>query len=105
ESGVNSMGRSLKCAILTVSDTRTAGTDTSGNWLAETLAQAGHECVARYIAKDNRYEIRKILSDWIVNDDIQVIITTGGTGFAARDSTPEAVLPLLDQEIEGFGEL
>ncbi len=99
------MGRSLKCAILTVSDTRTAGTDTSGNWLAETLAQAGHECVARYIAKDNRYEIRKILSDWIVNDDIQVIITTGGTGFAARDSTPEAVLPLLDQEIEGFGEL
>lgn len=99
------MGRSLKCAVLTVSDTRTAGTDTSGNWLAETLAQAGHKCVARLIVKDNRYQIRKALSEWIADDEVQVIITTGGTGFAARDSTPEAVVPLLDQQIDGFGEL
>lgn len=99
------MSKSLRCAVLTVSDTRDAGTDTSGNWLAETLAQSGHECVARYITKDNIYQIRKILSDWIADDKVQVIITTGGTGFASRDSTPEAVLPLLDKEIVGFGEL
>jgi len=99
------MSTSLKCAVLTVSDTRDAGTDTSGNYLAETLAQAGHECVARQIVKDNVYQIRRVLSDWIADDDIQVIITTGGTGFALRDSTPEAVVPLLDKPIVGFGEL
>lgn len=99
------MAKSLKCAVLTISDTRDAGTDTSGNWLAETLARAGHECVARQIVKDNVYQIRKALSDWIVDDKIQVILTTGGTGFASRDSTPEAVLPLLDRQIDGFGEL
>lgn len=99
------MSTSLKCAVLTVSDTRDAGTDTSGNFLAETLAQAGHECVARQIVKDNVYQIRRVMSDWIADDDIQVIITTGGTGFALRDSTPEAVVPLLDKQIVGFGEL
>lgn len=95
----------LKCAVLTVSDTRDAGTDTSGNFLAETLAQAGHECVARQIVKDNVYQIRRVMSDWIADDGIQVIVTTGGTGFALRDSTPEAVVPLLDKQIVGFGEL
>jgi len=99
------MSTSLKCAVLTVSDTRDAGTDTSGNFLAETLAQAGHECVARQIVKDNVYQIRRVMSDWIADDDIQVIVTTGGTGFALRDSTPEAVVPLLDKQIVGFGEL
>ncbi len=99
------MSKSLKCAVLTVSDTRDPGTDTSGNYLAETLAQAGHECVARQIVKDNVYQIRKALSDWIADDEVQVIITTGGTGFALRDSTPEAVVPLLDKQIIGFGEL
>lgn len=99
------MSISLKCAVLTVSDTRDAGTDTSGNFLAEALAQAGHECRMRQIVKDNIYQIRKVLSDWIADADIQVIITTGGTGFALRDSTPEAVQPLLDKEIVGFGEL
>src|SRR5690606_25939361 len=69
------------------------------------LAHAGHECVERFIAKDNVYQIRKIVSDWIFNPDIQVIISTGGTGFAKRDSTPEAVVALLDKEIIGFGEL
>lgn len=99
------MSTSLKCAVLTISDTRDAGTDTSGNFLAETLAQAGHECVARQIVKDNVYQIRRVLSDWIADEEIQVIITTGGTGFALRDSTPEAVIPLLDKQIVGFGEL
>jgi len=99
------MSKSLKCAVLTVSDTRDAGTDTSGNYLAETLAQAGHECVARKIVKDNVYQIRKVISDWIVDEEIQVVITTGGTGFALRDSTPEAIVPLLDKPIVGFGEL
>ncbi|GAA5235927.1 molybdenum cofactor biosynthesis protein B [Verticiella sediminum] len=99
------MSKSLKCAVLTVSDTRDAGTDTSGNYLAETLARAGHEVVARQIVKDDIYRIRKVLSDWIADDCVQVIITTGGTGFSHRDSTPEAVLPLLDKEITGFGEL
>jgi len=99
------MSTSLKCAVLTISDTRDAGTDTSGNFLAETLAQAGHECVARQIVKDNVYQIRRVLSDWIADDAIQVVITTGGTGFALRDSTPEAVIPLLDKQIIGFGEL
>lgn len=99
------MSTSLKCAVLTISDTRDAGTDTSGNFLAETLAQAGHECVARQIVKDNVYQIRRVLSDWIADEAIQVVITTGGTGFALRDSTPEAVIPLLDKQIIGFGEL
>jgi len=95
----------LACAVLTVSDTRTAGDDTSGNLLAESLAHAGHYCRKREIVKDNVYQIRRVLSDWIADDTIQVIITTGGTGFSHRDSTPEAVLPLLDRRIDGFGEL
>src|SRR5690606_26192027 len=95
----------LACAVLTISDTRTAGDDTSGNLLAESLAQAGHYCRKREIVKDNVYEIRRVLSDWIADDTIQVIITTGGTGFSHRDSTPEAVMPLLDRQIDGFGEL
>lgn len=99
------MSKSLKCAVLTVSDSRDAGTDTSGNYLAETLARAGHECVARQIVRDDIYQIRKVVSDWIADDEVQVIITTGGTGFSHRDSTPEAILPLLDKEMNGFGEL
>ncbi len=99
------MSKSLRCAVLTISDTRDAGTDTSGNYLAETLARAGHRCVARDIVKDDIYQIRKVLSDWIADPEVQIVVTTGGTGFSHRDSTPEAVLPLLDKEIIGFGEL
>lgn len=99
------MATSLKCAVLTISDTRTSATDTSGNWLAETLARAGHVCVARQIVPDNVYQIRKVISDWIADDNVQIILTTGGTGFSHRDSTPEAVRPLFDQTIDGFGEL
>ncbi|ANN68590.1 molybdenum cofactor biosynthesis protein B [Bordetella bronchialis] len=96
---------SLACAVLTVSDTRTAGNDTSGNWLAETLARDGHDCVRRDLVKDNVYEIRRVVSDWIADTRVQVILITGGTGFSHRDSTPEAVAALLDKEITGFGEL
>ena len=97
--------KSLACAVLTISDTRTAGDDTSGNWLAESLAHAGHDCRRREIVKDNLYEIRRVLSDWIADDTLQVIITTGGTGFSHRDNTPTAVACLLDRQIDGFGEL
>lgn len=95
----------LPCAILTVSDTRTAGDDTSGNLLAENVAHAGHVCVKRDIVRDNVYQIRRVLSDWIADPAVQVILVTGGTGFSHRDSTPEAVAPLFDKEITGFGEL
>ena len=96
---------SLACAVLTVSDTRSAGDDTSGNLLANSLAQAGHQCVRRDIAKDNLYQIRRVISDWIADPEVQVILTTGGTGFSHGDHVPQAILPLLDREIPGFGEL
>ncbi|WP_459615310.1 molybdenum cofactor biosynthesis protein B [Bordetella sp. 2513F-2] len=96
---------SLACAILTVSDTRTAGDDTSGNLLAHNVAQAGHVCTRREIVRDDIYQIRRVMSDWIADPEIQVILTTGGTGFSHRDATPEAVAPLFDKEISGFGEL
>lgn len=96
---------SLACAVLTVSDTRTAGDDTSGNLLAESLAHAGHECVRRDIVKSNLYEIRRVLSDWIADPEVQVIITSGGTGFGHSQGVPEAVRPLFDREIDGFDAL
>ncbi|ANY17094.1 molybdenum cofactor biosynthesis protein B [Bordetella pseudohinzii] len=95
----------LACAVLTVSDTRSAGDDTSGNLLAQNLAQAGHICVRREIVRDDIYLIRRVLSDWIADPEVQVILTTGGTGFSHRDAMPEAVRPLFDKEIDGFGEL
>ncbi|AHV91494.1 molybdenum cofactor biosynthesis protein B [Bordetella holmesii] len=96
---------SLACAVLTVSDTRSAGDDTSGNLLAHNLAHAGHMCVRREIVRDDVYLIRRVMSDWIADPQVQVILTTGGTGFSHRDSVPEAVRPLFDKEIDGFGEL
>ncbi|ALM84767.1 molybdenum cofactor biosynthesis protein B [Bordetella sp. N] len=101
----NDKKQSLACAVLTVSDSRTAGNDTSGNWLAETLARDGHNCVRRDLVKDNVYAIRRILSDWIYDPAVQVIITNGATGFSHRDAIPEAVTPLFDTEIPGFGEV
>ncbi len=97
--------KSLSCAVLTISDTRTAGDDTAGNWLAESLAHAGHDCRKRDIVKADIHQIRRVLSDWIADATIQVILTTGGTGFSPRDNTPAAVTPLLDRNIDGFGEL
>jgi molybdenum cofactor biosynthesis protein B len=99
------MTQSLACAVLTISDSRTAANDTSGDYLAEQLAAAGHRCVQRALVPDNRYDVRKIISDWIANPQVQVILSNGGTGFGGRHGTPEAVLPLLDQQIDGFGEL
>ena len=95
----------LRCAVLTVSDTRTAATDTSGDYLAAQLEEAGHLCRQRLILADNKYQIRAAVAAWAADSDTQVVLITGGTGFAARDVTPEAVLPLLDKVIEGFGEI
>ncbi len=95
----------LNIAILTLSDTRTPETDTSGDALVEMLTEAGHQLAARDLCKDNIYVMRSIVSRWIADPDIHVIITTGGTGFTHRDSTPEALVPLFDRVIEGFGEL
>ena len=96
---------SLACAILTVSDRRTAGDDTSGNLLAEQVAQAGHVCAWREIVRDDIYQIRRVISDWIADPQVQVILTTGGTGFSHKDSVPKALMPLFDKEIDGFGDL
>ena len=96
---------SLNIAVLTVSDTRTESDDTSGDCLVEKLTEAGHHLVERKIVVDDVYQIRAELSCWIADRNVQVVLTTGGTGFTGRDSTPEAVTPLLDKVIEGFGEL
>ena len=95
----------LSCALLTISDTRTLADDKSGNWLANAIGDAGHLLAAREIVKDDIYAIRAQVSVWIADPEIQVIISTGGTGFTGRDSTPEAVTVLFDKEISGFGEL
>lgn len=95
----------LNLAILTVSDSRTKDNDSSGELLAERASSAGHRVVAREICSDDRYLLRAVFSHWIADAEVQVIISTGGTGVTGRDNTPEAVAPLLDKGIEGFGEL
>jgi molybdenum cofactor biosynthesis protein B len=96
---------SLKCAVLTVSDTRTADNDTSGDYLRDALAGEGHQCIARALTAGNLYQIRKIVSDWIADDAIQIILVNGGTGFSHQKATGDAITPLLDATITGFGEL
>ena len=96
---------SLGAAVLTVSDTRTAGNDSSGDYLDAQLREAGHRVLARQICRDDLYRLRALVSAWIVDEAINVILITGGTGFTGRDSTPEAIRPLLDKEMPGFGEL
>ena len=96
---------SLTIALLTVSDTRTPADDRSGDALQQRLELSGHQLVARRIVPDNRYQIRAELSRWIADPAVQVVISSGGTGLTGRDGTPEAVAPLLDKTIEGFGEL
>lgn len=95
----------LAIAVLTVSDTRTEDDDTSGRILVERLTAAGHRLADRAIVPDNIYRIRAVVSGWIADPAVAVVLVTGGTGMTGRDSTPEAVRPLLDKEITGFGEL
>jgi molybdenum cofactor biosynthesis protein B len=95
----------LKIAVLTISDTRTEADDTSGNTLVERVNAAGHQVISKKIAPDNIYQIRAIVSAWIAQAEINVIISTGGTGVTGRDGTPEAVSPLLDKQLDGFGEV
>ena len=95
----------VNVAIMTVSDSRTEETDTSGAALVDSLTEAGHKLAEKCIVPDDIYKLRELISRWIANDEINAIITTGGTGMTGRDITPEAVRPLLDKEIEGIGEL
>lgn len=99
------MSAALKVAVLTVSDTRTQETDTSGAFLEEALRDAGHDIADRQIVIDDVYQLRAIVSQWIADPEVEVILTTGGTGFSGRDSTPEALAPLFDKNIDGFGEV
>jgi molybdopterin adenylyltransferase len=92
----------LRIAVLTVSDTRTEESDTSGTLLAERLTGAGHELAGRTIVADDVAAIRERVQAWVDDPDVDVVITTGGTGFAPRDVTPEAVRPLFRREMDGF---
>ncbi|HHC72737.1 MAG TPA: molybdenum cofactor biosynthesis protein B [Thiotrichales bacterium] len=95
----------LSIAVLTISDTRTEETDKSGATLKKMLEEAGHRLAEKCIVPDDIYRIRAEVSRWIADPGVQVVITTGGTGLTGRDGTPEAVRPLLDKVIEGFGEM
>jgi molybdopterin adenylyltransferase len=95
----------LQIAVLTVSDSRTEATDKSGQYLVEQLTTTGHHLAEKMIVPDDIYQIRAIVSRWIADPQVQVVIATGGTGLTGRDGTPEAIVPLLDKQIEGFGEL
>ncbi len=95
----------LSIAVLVISDTRTEIDDVSGKTLVECLNAAGHQLYAKTIVPDNIYKIRSVISNWIVDENVDVIISTGGTGVTGRDGTPEAVTPLLDKVLEGFGEI
>ena len=95
----------LNIAIMVVSDSRTEETDTSGKTLVDRLTQVGHQCAEKAIVVDDIYLIRAKISSWVADPNINAIITTGGTGVTGRDGTPEAVQPLLDKELTGFGEV
>jgi molybdopterin adenylyltransferase len=95
----------LRIAVLTVSDTRDESTDTSGDALIAALTAAGHALAERRIVGDDIYRVRAAVSHWIADPAVDVVLTTGGTGLTGRDGTPEAVAPLLDKPIDGFGEL
>jgi molybdenum cofactor biosynthesis protein B len=95
----------LNIAVLTVSDTRTEAEDTSGQVLVHRLQEAGHQLADKAIAPDDIYQIRAVVSRWIADPAVHVVISTGGTGVTGRDGTPEAFQVLLDKEIEGFGEM
>jgi molybdopterin adenylyltransferase len=96
---------SLNIAVLTASDTRSLAEDSSGDYIQSSLEKAGHRCFERVLVKDDKYQLRAKVSAWIAEPNVNVIITTGGTGFTSRDSTPEALTPLFDKQVDGFGEL
>jgi len=95
----------INIAVLTISDSRTMENDTSGDILAQRIQDAGHQVAEREICKDDIYKIRAIVSQWFINQNVHAIITTGGTGITGQDGTPEAILPILDKVIDGFGEM
>ena len=95
----------VNIALLTVTDTRTIETDKSGSILVKKIKEESHNLLERKIVIDDKNEIKKILFDWIKKDDLDVIITTGGTGLTGRDITPEAINEIADKKIPGFGEL
>jgi len=94
----------LNIAVLTISDSREETNDKSGSSLVKFLTESGHRLAEKSIVPDDKYRIREVISRWIVDESIQVVLTTGGTGVTGRDGTPEAVTPLLDKIIDGFGE-
>jgi molybdenum cofactor biosynthesis protein B len=102
---VSDAGTSLSLCVLTVSDSRTAANDSSGDYLVDALSAAGHRLHERAILPDDRYRMRALVSRWIAEEAVHGILVTGGTGFTGRDSTPEALLPLLDKTMPGFGEI
>jgi molybdenum cofactor biosynthesis protein B len=95
----------LNIAVLTISDTRNEETDTSGHYLVKAMTDAGHSIADKQIVIDDVYKIRAVTSAWIADENIHAIVTTGGTGFSGRDSTPEAMSVLFDKHVEGFGEV
>lgn len=97
--------KSLNIAVLTISDTRGEAEDVSGKQLVDALTGAGHSNVEKAIVRDDKYAIRAVISRWIADPNVDTVLTTGGTGITGRDGTPEAIKPLLDKEIEGFGEM
>lgn len=97
--------QALNIAVLTVSDTRTLETDSSGDTLQTCLLEAGHKIADRTIKPDCIYQLRSVVSQWIADQKIHIVLVTGGTGFTLRDTTPEALLPLFDKQVEGYGEL
>ena len=95
----------LSLCVLTVSDTRDASSDSSGDYLVEALQADGHRLAQRALLPDDKYRLRAVVAGWIADEAIDGVLVTGGTGFTGRDSTPEALLPLLDKQMPGFGEL
>ena len=105
QTSIDAEFKSLNIAVMTVSDSRTEADDKSGKVLVDRLVAAGHQLADKQIVPDNIYDMRAVVSAWIADPDIHAVITTGGTGLTGRDVTPEAMKPLYDKEIVGFGEI
>lgn len=104
-SAVNPSSVPLDIAVLTISDTRTEATDKSGKLLVDRLKAGGHRLYEKVIVTDDIYQVRALVARWCAADDVHVVVCTGGTGLTGRDGTPEAIRPLFDKEIDGFGEV